>query len=309
MAIGSVFSRSGRTAYRRPDPRLVGLLALALLALVVSLLWPTVVARWGPIGSSDGAAASGPTRLTYRQPDAGGALLPREAAVASVLRFTGWEQAELTGDLETGQDGPAYFFDTPARGDFRVDAYSGEVLEASLPERLAVAPLGRQLEPALLEQRAADQARDRFLDFDSLTLVERSASWGANGHLLHRFKWARLDDATGAELPTSVAVALTADQAELVWYLAQRTPLTVDPRPRVSREQAVAAAAATAEQLGRGAPGIPSAVRLQVIFDEHNVQRLAWSITFRGEPDATGRVRPALRLVFDARTGQPLAGP
>jgi hypothetical protein len=305
MTVGSVISRSGRAVYRRPDLRLLGLLGLALLALFGGLLYTMLSGHQLPGGLGLGGTTQ--TRITYQQPKAGAAPIGREAALASVLRFTDWEQASLTGELEMAE--PAYFFETPERASFRVDALSGEVLEVSRPDLLARVPLGRQLEATALEAQAADYARERFLGFAALAPVERSAYWASNGHLLHRFKWAQLDDATGAELPTTVAVAVTADRGEAVWYLAQRSPLTVETSPRVSRESAVASAATTAERLGRGAPGIPATVRLQVIFDDVNRQRLIWAITFRGEPDAAGRVQPSLRLLIDAQTGQAVAGP
>jgi hypothetical protein len=72
---------------------------------------------------------------------------------------------------------------------------------------------------------------------------------------------------------------------------------------------AVAPAATPPEGGGPAAPGIPATVRLQVIFDDVNRQRLIWAITFRGEPDAAGRVQPSLRLLIDAQTGQAVAGP
>jgi hypothetical protein len=305
MAVGSVFSRLGRPALHRPDPRLLGLLGLALLALAGALLYSALVEH--PDFGWLGPRSPAPSRITYQQPSADQTPIGREAALASVLRFTGWEQAQLTGDLERAE--PAYLFETPERASFRVDARSGEVLEVSRPDLLAGVPLGRQLEPDALEARATEYARERFLGFERLAPVERSASWASNGHLLHRFKWARLDEATGAELPTTVAVAVTADRGEAVWYLAQRSSLSVDTHPQVSRESAVASAAATAERLGRSAPGVPASVRLQVIFDDANRQRLIWAIAFRGETDAAGRLQPSLRLLIDAHTGQAVSSP
>ena len=114
---------------------------------------------------------------------------------------------------------------------------------------------------------------------------------------------------TGAELPTSVSVALTADRGQAVWYLAQRESTLIDTRPGIARETAIATAAGLLENAPRWDARQPSSTRLQVIHDEDNRQRLVWAVSYPRSDEAEPFERSTIRLLIDAENGQPLERP
>ncbi len=114
---------------------------------------------------------------------------------------------------------------------------------------------------------------------------------------------------SGAELPTAVSVSISAGSGEVVWYLAQRESTTLDVRPRIAREAALSTAAALADRAERWDTAAPSSVRLQVIFGQDNEQQLVWAVTFPSRAGDAVPGRPSLRILVDARTGEPVSNP
>lgn len=257
-----------------------------------------------------------PSTVTYHEPDPGGALISPDAARQSVLRFTGLPVLDLHGQLERAETGSASYAvyeletavdDPVGQQSYTVDARTGEVLEMTRTG-LSEPPLAAErLDPVEAEQRAERFAAARFLGFKALSPVEQSTVTGPDGGQLYAYKWAMIAPESGAELPTSVSVALAAASGEVVWYLAQRESVAIDTRPVIDRASAIAAAAAQAESLGDWDFRTPRSVRLQVIFDQDNRQRLVWVVVFTGRGDAPA-ARPRLRVLIDARTGEPLNG-
>jgi hypothetical protein len=247
--------------------------------------------------------------VTYRQPPVAGSNYSLAAAQASVRAFIGQPDLQLRGDPAGRTSASRYLLETATDDVFLVDGRTAEVLEANL-----VGPLIRPGEPTRLlspelEQRAERYVAERFLGFEALTLVERTVEPGRNGHQLHRFTWALLAAESGAELPTSVSVALTADRGEAVWYLAQRESTLIDTRPAVARETAVAIAAGLLEHSPGWDARQPDSIRLQVIQDEDNRQQLVWAVSYPRSGQAEPFGRPGLRLLIDAEHGQPLDRP
>jgi peptidase YpeB-like protein len=290
-----------------------GALPYALLGLVVCLVWLGVGARKLP-----GPAAEAPrvaSAVTYRgarEPDA--PLIELEQAIDSARRFAGEPGLKLEGGLQSNLGGARgldiYYLESlgPPRGEdfFKVDARTAEVIEATFRSRLAPTdpPIG--LGPIEAEQAATRYARDRFFGFADLRPVDRSSRVAEN-NVIHSFKWSQIAEDSGAELPVSVSVALSAGSGEVVWYLAQRDPLQVDPRPTISRTQAIQTALGSiGGQDARWDRTSPSGVRLQVLYDEDDRQQLVWSVTFRGRQEG-GRAN--LRLLVNAHTGQVMTGP
>lgn len=294
-----------------------GALPFALLVAVVALIWyttgrPPLADLLEP--TSPPAAESPASAITYRGaagPD--GQPITLEQAISSVRRFMGKPDLAIEGGRQTadipGPGADIYYLETigAAYGEdyLKVDARTGEVLEATLRSRLAAAGSRDDLNPREAEEVAARFAHQRFFGFDDLTLVDRS-SRETDRTTLYSFKWSKLADESGAELPVSVSVALAAANGEVVWYLAQRDPVQIDVRPSVDPAEAVRAAASSLEaRQSRWETEAPT-VRLQVLYDERNRQHLVWSITFRArQPTA----RPTLRLLVDAHTGRLIAAP
>jgi hypothetical protein len=101
-----------------------------------------------------------------------------------------------------------------------------------------------------------------------------------------------------------VTVSLSADSGEVVWYLAQRDSASVDARPSISRETALAVAAVLVDRTERWDSRAPSSVRLQIIYSPENRQQLVWAITFPSMTDPEVFNRPSLRVLVDAHTGE-----
>jgi hypothetical protein len=274
--------------------------------------------RFGLGLSTRGAAsitAGRPSTVTYREPSPDGRLISLETATASVRAFSGRDALELAGGLQSASVDqgryPVFYIeptvsDSAGSDSFRVDARSGEVIEATEVGQLA-APAGTDLSPIEAEQQAERFVTDRFLGFSTLNLVDRSVAPAANENRLYVFKWAMLASESGAELPTSVSVALATSTGQMVWYRAQRESVQIDSRPVVSRESAVSSTAAVVEQGGIWDSRSPSSVRLQVLHDPDNRQQLVWSISFPARAGATA-ARSSLRVLVNATSGELIVG-
>jgi len=294
-----------------------GALAYALLAAVIAMIWLGVGRPSTPPAAAVPTArpvqdASAVTLRPDTAPDA--PLLGPEEAISSVRRFVGDPSLPLEAGLQSDLTGAGamdlYYLESliPTRGEdfFKVDARTGEVVEATLRSHLAPTNPPIDLGPAESEQTAARFAADRFYGFSALQLVDRASRTSENNHI-YSFKWSEIAADSGAELPVSVSVAVSAGSGEVVWYLAQRDLLQVDPRPSIDRARAIrVATGGLGASASRWDTGRPSAVRLQVLYDEDNEQQLVWSITFRSRQEGT---RPTLRVLVDAHSGQLIAGP
>ena len=288
------------------------------MALLVAAAWalfgtarPAEVLANGQVGGPQGAEAR-PASITYREPAAG--LVPYSLALQSARLFSGRPDLVLDGGLEQGGEGAAsfamYYLETPGGDEsYRIDARTAEVLEMTRLDRLGGASGAEGLDSVRAELLAERFVADRFLGFEALSLVERNVTPAAGGSQLYSFKWTMVASESGAELPTSASVALSSSTGEVVWYLAQRESVAVDARPRVGRDEAVLTAALLAERAGRWDARSPASVRLQVIFDQDNRQRLVWAITFPSKPGLAPEGRPNLRILVDARTGEPVSSP
>lgn len=300
---------------RIPAAFAVAILALAIAvgtaALGVSRSRPVLALAPRPANS----AAARPATITYHEPDQSGALISLDAARQSVRQFTGMAALTLDGGLEHAQVGNTSYAvydletaDNPRGAEsYKVDARTGEVLEMTRPAPGAPSFGAPELDPVEAEQRAEQFAATHFLGFKALSLVEQSTTTSPHGGQLYSYKWAMIAPESGAELPTSVSVALAAPSGEIVWYLAQRESVAIETRPAIDRPSAVAAAAAQAELLGDWDTRTPLSVRLQIIFDNDNRQQLVWAVVFSGRGGPT-TARPRLRILIDARTGEPLTG-
>ena len=305
--------------FRRRVGRLATLLGLGAAGVLVALAWavfgtarPAEVLASGQVGGPRGAEAR-PASITYREPSAAG-LVPYSVALQSARLFSGRQDLLLDGGLERGGDGPAsfavYYLETPdGHESFRIEARTAEVLEMTRLGELPVSGGSDSLDSIRAELAAERFAADHFLGFEALSLVERNATPAAGGGQLYSFKWTMVASESGAELPTSVSVSLAATSGEVVWYLAQRESTTLDVRPRVGRDEAVMTAALLADRTERWDARTPTSVRLQVIFDHDNQQRLVWAVTFPGRPGLAPEARPSLRILVDAHTGEPVSSP
>jgi hypothetical protein len=297
-------------------------LGVALLALGVALAGLAVNTLRLQATSAAARPSSGPgvrpASITYREPAADGSLISLGTARRSAQLFSGRDDLELRGDPERGAYGAGayaiFYLESAGPGvqgeqSFKVDARTGEVLEATRLGSPAAAGVAGALSPQEAESRAERFASERFLGFERMSLVERTVALAANGNQLYAFKWAMVAPEAGAELPTSVSVSISSADGEPVWYLAQRESTAIDVRPEVEREQAVATAAGLVERTERWDARAPSSVRLQVVYNQDNRQQLVWAITFPSKRDGAGPGRPSLRVLIDAKSGQPVSHP
>ena len=280
-----------------------------VLVLLATGLWPHVSPRLAALVP---VAAPPPTlRPTSGSLPAagatGGAPSGLQGAISSVRQFTGDPTLALQGGLRTegGGRGATYYYLETARPDvgddvFKVDARTTEVVEATLRSRLVPSSAPADLSFADAERTAERYARGHFQGFEQLALVDRSTR--PNEEIpVHSFKWSQLAP-SGAELPTSVSVAVSGGSGEIIWYLAQRDPLQVDAQPTVSRDRAIETARGwVGGRDQRWDTSSPLAVRLQVLYDDDDRQQLVWSVSFRGRPESD---RPSVRLLVDAHNGQ-----
>jgi len=290
-----------------------------VVGLVVALAWavfgtarPAEVLANGQVGAPR-AAAVRPASITYREPSGAG-LVSYGVALQSARLFSGRPELMLDGGLEQGGEGAAgfamYYLETPGgQESYRIEARTAEVLEMTRLDVLAGPAAAERVDAIGAEVIAERFVADRFLGFEGLSLVERNATPAAAGGQLYSFKWTMLALESGAELPTSVSVSLSGASGEVVWYLAQRESTAVDVRPRVARDDALVTAALLAARADRWDARSPTSVRLQVIFDQDNQQRLVWAVTFPGKPGSAPEGRPNLRILVDAHTGEPVSSP
>lgn len=284
-----------------------------LLAVIGLLVSGTLVGCSGLANDPTNAAAPATAQAGTASSEG---LISLAAAKDRVDRFDassgGGGTEDLSGDLERGafggRDFAVFNLETAGGGrSFKVDARTGEVLEANWSDRLTPPPSDLHLSPDEAESRAGKLAGQRFVGFSELSLVKQGFGPAANGNRVYTFKWAKLAPDTGAELPTSVSLSLTEASGALVWYLAQRMPVEVNVQPAVMRAEAVTAAAALADRDGIWETSKPGSVRLQVVYDDDNRQRLVWAVSFGRRPDGPPSSRPTLRVLLDAQSGEALA--
>jgi hypothetical protein len=295
-----------------------GLVSYALLIAVIALIWlgvgRTPAEGSGARGLTPTTSSTDPaSAITYHgEPDPSASPISLNQAMGNARRFAGEPDLELEGSLQSDPSrqrfADFYYLESAgsSRGEdfIKVDARTGEVVEATFRSRIEPSgpPIGLGLTEA--EQAAARYAHDRFYGFDTLELVDRSSRASA-GNMVHSFKWSQVAADSGAELPVSVSVAMSAGSGEVVWYLAQRDQILVDVRPTVDRAQAIqTAASAVRVRDARWDNANPAAVRLQVLYDDENQQQLVWSVTFNARQPSS---RPTIRLLVDAHSGRLIA--
>ncbi|MGE3269840.1 MAG: PepSY domain-containing protein [Chloroflexota bacterium] len=280
-----------------------GGLAYALVGFLGGLVWLSVTASRPAIEAP--ATSAGPRPLTA--PVSG--QVPLQDAIDSVRRFTGQPSMVLEGSIQTdapsGTRGDLYYLESvsPTRGEdfFKVDARTGEVIEATLRGRMAPAIDAVDLSLPAAETVATRFAQARFWGFDQLTLVDRSSRTSENGTIFS-FKWSQLAADSGAELPTSVSVAVSGRSGQVFWYLGQREPRQIETQPAVSQARAIEIAQAWLQPRdARWNLSAPTSVRLQVLYDDDDQQQLVWSVQFRARQEGQ---RSSLRLLVDAQSGQ-----
>ena len=289
------------------SPTTSSALVYALLGFAGGLLWLSLTARAPLVATpSIGVLASGAAPRPLTVPPSGRVTL--QEAIDSVRRFAGQPGLVLEGGLLADDVGSRraemYYLEsvTPTRGEdfFKVDARTGEVIEATFRGRMAPAGDAVDLTLADAEARATRFARAHFWGFDQLALVDRSTRTGETGTTFS-FKWSQLNRESQAELPVSVSVAVMGRSGQVFWYLGQRDQLRIDPRPAVERERAVEITRAwLLPRDQRWDLDRPSSVRLQVLYDDDGQQQLVWSVLYRARQEGP---RPTLRLLVDARTG------
>ncbi|MFN8633921.1 MAG: hypothetical protein U0893_08715 [Chloroflexota bacterium] len=288
----------------------------ALMYLLVGfgggLLWLSVAARvpgltasspWGAgiVDAPRPLAVSSTGRVSLQE------------AEESVRRFTEAPGLALDGGLQTeGEEsrrGELYYLESasPTPGDdfFKVDARTGEVIEATFRSRMVPSAGATDLTLADAETIAVQFARSRFWGFDRLVLVDRSVRTSDNG-TSYTFRWNQLAQGSRAELPVSVSVSVMSGSREVFWYLGQRDQLQIDTRPAVERAQAVDTARAWLRPRDqRWELSQPDSVRLQVLYDDDDRQQLVWSVVFRARQDGP---RSSIRLLIDAQNGRLIQG-
>jgi hypothetical protein len=237
------------------------------------------------------------------------AAIPLRDAMERVRSFTEDSSLQLEGGLAPtlpGNDSrPIYWLESGSGervDEFKVDAETGEILEAVWRSRLMRPTSDRRasIEDAALV--ASNFAAGKFAGFDKLTLLERSTMPAPELGSLHSLKWVQVDPKTRAELPTAVTISVASANNRVVRYLAQRDVLLIDTSPRITADQASTTVlnAVASDRRWRGA-SITSR-RLQVIYDDVNHQRLAWAVLLDAPGSLAGEAR--LLLLVDAQTSQ-----
>jgi hypothetical protein len=235
--------------------------------------------------------------------------IPLRDAIERVRSFTDDPSLDLDGGLAPSLPGddsrPIYWLESGSGeivDDFKVDALTGEILEATWRSRLLrpASDRGASMEDAAV--LASNFGARKFKGFDTLTLLERSTLPAPELGSLYSLKWVLVDSKTRAELPTSVTISVASANNKIVRYLAQRDQLEIETSPRISADQAstVAVNAVSSDRRWRGAT--VSSRRLQVIYDDVNHQRLAWAILLDAPGSLAGQAR--MLLLVDAQTSE-----
>jgi hypothetical protein len=280
-------------------------LAYALLGFVGGLLWLSLTSQPAPL-----AQASLTTLPIDARPLAAPATgrVALQAAIDSVRHLVGEPALLLEGGVQAddGSGGNIYYLESvsPTRGEdiFKVDARTGEVIEATFRGRLAPVEVAADLALMDAEAVAARFARSNFWGFDHLILVDRTARSSDTG-MVYSFQWSQVAAESHAELPVSVSVSVMAQSGQVFWYLSQRDPLQVSVVPTIPLSQAVATARAwLGPRDGRWNLEQPAAVRLRVLSDDDGQQRLMWSVQFAARDDEGPRA--GIKVLIDAQNGQ-----
>lgn len=282
-----------------------GGLAYALLGFLAGLLWLTATARTPALVTP--RLGDGPTPVT----EVAGGRATLQESIDSVRRFTGQPALLLEGgvqpEADAGRRGDLFYLESvsPVRGEdfYKVDARTGEVVEATMRGRLAPrqnAPAADLTQPAA-EAVATQFAQTHFWGFDQLTLVDRTTRTGETG-TVYSFKWTQLASESRAELPTSVSLAVGGRSGQVFWYLSQRDQVQIDTRPAVAQARAIDISRAWLQPRDeRWDLSAPASVRLQIVYNDDDHQQLVWSVQYQSRQD---RPRASLRLLIDARTGE-----
>jgi hypothetical protein len=282
-------------------------LTYTLIGFLGGLLWLSLTSRTPALVTP--ATVEAPRPLTA---SATGHISLQEA-IDSVRSFAGQPSLVLEGglqaDADQGQRGNLYYLESvsPTRGEdfFKVDARTGEVVEATFRGRMAPDDTGTDLTLAEAQSLARWFARTHFWRFEQLTLVDRSSRTGETG-TIYSFKWVQIAPDTRAELPVSVSLAVMAQSGQVFWYLSQRDPLQIDVHPAIDQDQAVGTVRAWLQPRDqRWDLDRPASVRLQVLYDDDDQQQLVWSVLLRARE--TGP-RSTIRLLIDAQNGQIMQG-
>lgn len=280
-------------------------LAYALLGFLGGLLWLSLSARTTTLGAPTLNDAPRPVSAATTQ------RATLQDAITSVRQFAGQPSLLLEGGLqpeaEADQRADLFYLESvsPVRGEdfFKVDARTGEVVEATMRGRLAPdthAATTAHTQPAA-EAVASQFARTHFWGFDQLVLVDRSTRTGDSG-TIYSFKWTQLAQESRAELPTSVSLAVSARSGQVFWYLSQRDPVQIDTRPAIAQDQAIEITQAWLQPRDeRWDLAAPPDTRLQIVYDDDGRQQLVWSIQYQSRPEGP---RASLRLLVDAQTGE-----
>lgn len=286
----------------RPVASTTSALTYALLGFLGGLLWLSL--------TTPTPASLAPVQSDGPRPIITGASsrATLQDAINSVRRFTGQSGLVLGGGVQTtgepSQRGDLYYLETvsPTRGEdfYKVDARTGEVIEATMRSRLAPGAHSADLAQAAAEALAGQFARTHFWGFEQLTLVDRSIRTGEGG-TTYSFKWTLLAADSRAELPTSVSLAVAGRSGQVFWYLSQREPVQIETRPAIQQAQAIEIARAwLSPRDERWDLAEPAAARLQILYDDHDQQQLVWSVQFQARQAGP---RSSVRLLINAQTG------
>jgi hypothetical protein len=274
----------------------------------VGLLIGSMFVAWGLVASIAlivvSAIHQGDTALASPR-----AAIPMRDAIERVRIFADDSSLELEGGLAPslpgGDSRPIYWLEAGAGetvDEFKVDALSGEILEANFRSRLLRTSSDRRAtieEAALL---ASTFGAQKFAGFDQLTLLERSTLPAPEVGSVHSLKWILVDPKTRAELPTSVSISVGSANNRIVRYLAQRDTVAINTNPRVTADDASTVALKTVAADRRWNGASISSRRLQVIYDEVNHQRLAWAILLDAPGSLSGQARTL--VLVDAGTSE-----
>lgn len=224
---------------------------------------------------------------TYHDPLPDGGTISAEEAKNSVRTFLGNPDADIEADLQTNTDGPNKLQEyvvrakkpTPSgkRDTFRVDVFTGEVIEAQLftHELQNFVNTSRKVEAQEAFQAAEQFARERFFEFDKLT-YQPGDSADEYTYLWQLQETVQVDnEPVPVLLPTHVTIQVDSVSGRVKLYTGQRQVVAVSKQPKVGKAKAI--------QIAKSGSNPPSdedtrTIRLQIIFDDRNQQKLVWEI-------------------------------